>query len=478
MQTVTRDVIEPRRLSAGGPLVQSQSGMPQRGDEMELADSFKSPAVNNICLLGQGFSTNNFGVHALSTGTISSLRNAFPQARFCFLDYDTFPAVYQVQIPGGPVTVPMLNIRFSKKLYLANHIGRLLFLGLVGRAIPFAGLREKFYARNPYLRQIQDSDFVAALGGGDSFSDIYGQQRLWCVVLPQILVLLMQRPLVLLPQTIGPFDTALGRFLARWILRRARRICTRDTESLDEVTRLLGYKPDQAALAYDMGFALDPMPPSEQVQEQIRGLRQQHELVGLNVSGLLYAGGYTGQNQFGLKSDYREIVRRLIALLIERHGMQVLLVPHVVGGPEDGESDITACNQIAAESGTKFKGRLHQLPDTLDHHQTKWVIGQCDFFIGSRMHACIAAISQGVPAMGLAYSRKFAGVFGSIDATNLVVDLTQLDLPEVLTLVEQQLQRRNDLRKNLRSVAPRLRQAVLDLFKDKEQSALKEGSRA
>ena len=44
----------------------------------------------------------------------------------------------------------------------------------------------------------------------------------------------------------------------------------------------------------------------------------------------------------------------------------------------------------------------------------KAVIGQCDFFIGSRMHACIAALSQGVPCVGVAYSMKFAGVFDTV----------------------------------------------------------------
>ena len=34
--------------------------------------------------------------------------------------------------------------------------------------------------------------------------------------------------------------------------------------------------------------------------------------------------------------------------------------------------------------------------------------------MGARMHACIAAFSSGVPVVPMAYSRKFAGLFGTL----------------------------------------------------------------
>jgi polysaccharide pyruvyl transferase WcaK-like protein len=57
-----------------------------------------------------------------------------------------------------------------------------------------------------------------------------------------------------------------------------------------------------------------------------------------------------------------------------------------------------------------------------DQHEIKGVIGLCDFFIGSRMHACIAALSQGIPTVGVAYSRKFEGVFETVGASDWVID--------------------------------------------------------
>ena len=46
--------------------------------------------------------------------------------------------------------------------------------------------------------------------------------------------------------------------------------------------------------------------------------------------------------------------------------------------------------------------------------EAKTYIAGLDFFMGARMHACIAAFSSGVPVVPMAYSRKFAGLFGTL----------------------------------------------------------------
>ena len=91
------------------------------------------------------------------------------------------------------------------------------------------------------------------------------------------------------------------------------------------MSRLLGHRPAHAHSAYDMAFALDPMPPSAEAKDKLQELRRLGPLVGLNVSGLLFAGGYTRGNQFGLQSDYRQLAKRLIESILELPGHQVLL---------------------------------------------------------------------------------------------------------------------------------------------------------
>jgi polysaccharide pyruvyl transferase WcaK-like protein len=48
------------------------------------------------------------------------------------------------------------------------------------------------------------------------------------------------------------------------------------------------------------------------------------------------------------------------------------------------------------------------------------------------MHACIAALSQGVPTVGLAYSGKFRGVFEALEMGDYALDLRRLGAGEIL----------------------------------------------
>ena len=50
-------------------------------------------------------------------------------------------------------------------------------------------------------------------------------------------------------------------------------------------------------------------------------------LVGLNVSGLLFNGGYTHNNMFGLQTDYKALVYELIDFLIRQKGPRFCLCP-------------------------------------------------------------------------------------------------------------------------------------------------------
>ena len=80
------------------------------------------------------------------------------------------------------------------------------------------------------------------------------------------------------------------------------------------------------------------------------------------------------------------------------------------------------------------------------------------------MHACIAALSQGIPAFGIAYSDKFRGVFESVGAANLVADPRYLDEPSLLDLLRLRLSERHDIQRRLMESMPRVRQTVLGVL--------------
>ncbi len=422
--------------------------------------------TKNILLLGATFNTDNLGVGALAAGALTILVNKYPDAAISFLDYGVGPVVTRTLVADEAIAVPLVNLRFSWRVWLPNNVISLLFLALVYR-VDNKYLGPWAARRNRWLQSLNDAELAFAVSGGDSFSDIYGLGRFFYVALPQILVLLLGKRLVLLPQTMGPFNGLVSRVFARFILKRAEVVFSRDLQGLEGVREILGPATDRdhVRFSHDMGFVLEASEPRQsdlpRNDSREAGVRP---LVGLNVSGLLSMGGYEGNNSFGLKCDYRLLIDRLIAQFIEKDGSDVILVPHVFG--VSGESDVTATARAYDGLKNKYTGRLFRLDGSYSPGEIKYIIGLCDFFVGARMHACIAALSQSVPAVGIAYSRKFFGVLQSIGVEQLVADPRRLTIEEILDVVGRAYSERGSTKEFLQRTMPGVHAKTLSVLDD------------
>ena len=422
-----------------------------------------------IGILGATFETGNMGLGALAAGTVQCIRYEYPNADVFLMDYLHEETARQVRIDGRYLTVPLLNMRFSKKIFLPNNIALLIFLTLVSKLIPGQKLKRKFINRNRYLREIADTHGFVSLAGGDSFADIYGFSRLLYVALPQLLVLLAGKRLILMPQTYGPFRGAWARAIARFILRRAEMIYSRDVSGVEGIASMLGLPAGspKVRFCYDIGFLLEPDAPAHL---KIEGISLSHRsnatLVGVNVSGLLLMEGYTRNNMFGLKVSYRSLIQQIVEHLLQQPNVNVLLVPHVFGEEAGSETDTLACNAIFEELRGKYEGRLGVVRGHYNQNEIKYIIGQCDFFVGSRMHACIAAVSQSVPAVSIAYSDKFVGVMKAVGVESLVADPRRMTVDEILAHVSSNLHGREALHRQLLQRMPQVKRTILNTIAD------------
>ncbi len=418
-----------------------------------------------VVLLGATLDTGNLGVSALTAGAIRCIFEQYPEAEVSLLDYAEAPSVRNLIVRGQPVSVSVVNIRFSKRFYLPNNIAMLLLLAAVLKVFPFKRLKNAVLSRNTWLRHLTETSIAASVAGGDSFSDIYGLERLLYVSLPQVLVLLLGKELVLLPQTLGPFNRSLSKSIARFILKRAQRIYCRDRRGLRILQMLIGptRADEKFVFCYDLGFAVDPVLPA---RAEVVGISLEREnqfpIAGFNISGLLFMGGYTRKNMFGLRVNYKELTYEVIDVLVRQKGAAVLLVPHVLGS--GSESDVDVCEGLYEELKDRYAGRLGVVRGSFNQSEIKYMIGRCDFFVGSRMHACIAAISQEIPTVSVAYSEKFIGVMETVGIEAVVADARSLTREQIVELVAKTYDRRDLIGKELKRRIPDVKTSVLNLF--------------
>ena len=432
-------------------------------------ESFSPTGHPVFCILGARLDTGNMGVGALTMGAITVIKNSFPIAELFMLDYDDKPGVQHCLIAGERVDVPLINMRFSKKLFLRNHVLRLLALALFWRIVPLKRFGAFVLRHNEWLAAIQRADCCCSIAGGDSFADIYGMERFFYVALPQILCLLLKIPLVHLPQTYGPFRNRLARRITAEILARSKAIYSRDLEGTTLVRELLKKKgpSNEAVFCYDVGFVLEPRrpasfpPPFETLIDRYAG-----NITGINISGLLWMGGNSRDNMFGLNVFYPDFTRRLVRYFLEVRNTAVVLVPHVCAVGKSREADDCVCFDLYKELHGRYGDRFLFDTGAYDQNEIKYLIGKTSFFIGARMHACIAALSQSIPAVGIAYSKKFKGVLTSIGVPELTVDPSRLTEDGLMTAIGGLYDQREEFAATLRKTMPGVKTRVLGLFKE------------
>ena len=258
---------------------------------------------------------------------------------------------------------------------------------------------------DPALRnQLIQYDLVLDTGAGDSFTDIYGHRRLATILYVRQAARRLGIPVVIAPQTIGPFRSRVARHLAARSLQSADLVLTRDSVSASLVH---SWGISNVVESSDLVFALGTEKPYGD-----------HDII-LNVSGLLWH-----ENPHVNHVHYRASITTLVRGLQER-GRRVTALPHVLSNSSvDDDSAIlpdvaTIANEVATPN---------------DLREARAIIGGAQLVIGARMHACLNSLSQGVPAIPWAYSRKFTPLLADLGWANVVELQSAQGEPAVETL--------------------------------------------
>lgn len=369
-----------------------------------------------VLISGFNIHDNNRGTAALSYGAISFLKeknllkdkqilvnfrrikNFFkPQNRGCLNEI--------ISTADGNWTHITFNVFFLEiELYLR-----------LGILFPFTSFGK-------VMRQIS---LVAAINGGDGFSDIYSTTTFLSRLYDIGYAMRKGIPVLILPQTLGPFSDKRNLLIAKRILKYANKVYVRDDKFTDELKKMnVKYE-----LAKDLSAFMKPQPWDISIPKNS---------IGINVSGLAYSNTFrTLSGQF---EQYPVLIDQLINHF-QKKGVIVYLIPHSYNyyNPEPSNDDIIACRE--AYNKLKDKQNVVFLDKDLTSPKVKYVISLMNFFIGTRMHANFAAIYTGVPVFGLAYSFKFEGAFtaNGLDGkkqTAKINNLLKSDIPALIEKIE------------------------------------------
>lgn len=357
----------------------------------------------------------NRGVGALAYSTISFIHKLYKKSgrevEICIADGRLAPTCFVIQNE----TIRCTHI-IAINFFLFRHVLKSLL----------------FFS---HFKRYLGCDYILDLGLGDSFSDIYGKKRFDSINHHHKTARLFRKKMLFLPQTIGPFASKAIQKKAVDSLQNATMVFARDEQSYlfvkEHTTQRANYQ--LIDIAFFMPFEVRPF-----AHDQIN--------VGLNVSALLWHGGYTKDNQFNLRCDYARLIEKVIGYFLSLPDVQIHLVPHVVLRKSSVENDY----EVALTLEKQFcSDRIVVAPFFEDPLEAKNYISGLDFFLGARMHSCIAAFSSGVPVYPMAYSRKFNGLFAQTLDYSCMGDMVHQSEEEILQGISDAYDRRNQLQQQV-----------------------------
>lgn len=331
-----------------------------------------------IALLGADINNTNLGCQALTWSLLFILEKIRKANNWNFKYY-----IFEADPDLIKTNEMLASLNIDKENVETVHLGCI--------TDPLRAL--KYVKRNSHVfRFLKSCDIAFDVTRGDSFSDLYGTKVFNTFSYYKRFLEKTNVPLVLAPQTYGPFLKKQNALCAKKIFDGTDYILSRDALSDELVFKLSGKR---TIVTTDMAFQL-PYKKGHIESERIK--------VGINISGLLSIAKKGEYNQnIKIFDKYNKVIEKLIEWLIAKEKYEVYLIPHVT-------NDVDAIIQY------KDKYPNVKCISYVDNPQKiKEQISSMDIFLGSRMHATIGALSSGVVTIPLAYSRKFKGVFDLLD---------------------------------------------------------------
>lgn len=360
-----------------------------------------------IGIMGGLVSNENMGCVALTYSLINILekikKNLGYEFHYTIFEYEYIEHCYSSL--SQKLQIDKSRLHFSKIGFYENEDWK-LYIKTISEKVKM-------------VNNIKKCDLVIDITQGDSFTDIYGMGRFSSLTHVKELVEKFNIPLILAPQTYGPFLSDAAKNKAQSVIENALLVMARDKESAEYVR---SFCKKDVVVTTDLAFGL---PFDKKNKSKTHKLK-----IGLNPSGLLVSSR-TEKTKLSttLAADYDVYIKELTCKILEHSNYELHIIPHV----GDDASEMFS-NMDGVIVHKRFK----------DPIEAKNIIAQMDVFIGSRMHATIGAFSAGVATIPVAYSRKFSGLYHSLGYDN-VVDLTSLETEAALDYTYSLLERYEQL---------------------------------
>jgi len=385
----------------------------------------------NILLL-HAYSRHNKGDAAILSVMVKELKETFPGSSFRIssLDGESIGKDFE----GALVEASLFyGIIYASKSSLAKLVNLIkVYFGSYS------------VETQTFSNSLKWADVFVGVGGGyiNSRKGLKSILSLWLTMQEFKLAQKTGKPIILFPQSIGPFAYDFHKKMIQTILKKIKLIFAREHITL-KLLQDMGLQEPQIAWSPDMGFSFS----SDKKQSMKEHMQKMHINFSKPIVGITVRKWLSGEGQ----GKYELVISEFADWLISEKYMQVVFIPQVTSVLHN-DDDREVQKRIIEKMKTKKE--VWSLEEQFDHYEIKGIYENMSYVVGTRMHSVIFALTSFVPAIAIAYEYKSEGIMEDLHLGEWVVALENVSSEDLKSSFNHLELESHNYKEKLASVLP------------------------
>ena len=402
-------------------------------------------------VITNGYTWNNSGDAGIIIGTIAMLRQTFGKDTEVTV-FTATPELDQKMYNKSGVRARFLDhMLIMPKKYLGVIPYNSYFL------IPQTCLGIlKLSLRKWYLdecrenyKALKNADLIIVCGGGFlGGNNFFGNL---CQLYQVKVNLRYHKKVIVLGDSVEPADKWYICAMLKSTLRRVDHFYSREyitTDFLRNALKLL-----TVSEIPDMAFFFDKMDAPVQIREYYK-LEHGQIIIGITLRDCFKKSEY-----IKCKEDYIKAIVKFISEIIDKFQCFLCCIPFC---RNDGDDDRIISEEVIDKLDNKYKKNMQLLDYEMSPAELKGLIQQMDYFVGTRMHSNIFAMSVGIPVIALKYEEKTQGIMEMMGMADYVFNAYYPDVDAMVKSLERQMKERDKITDKLKKTVNKFKGKITE----------------
>lgn len=229
--------------------------------------------------------------------------------------------------------------------------------------------------------------------------------RMWDLIIAKKI---FGKPVILFPNSVGPFRTVIGRFLGRNILNNIDAVIVREKFSVEAINKL-NLKDVNLKLTSDIVLLYE-------TSKDEMAIDLKDSCIGI------CPGYYSGSLSAESNEKYIQSHAQALDKFIDIYKVNILFIPHYKSGFKNDDLDIS--KQILKRMSNKKAARI-MMVNTVEEFSS--ILGSMEMVVTSKMHPGVLSITNFVPTLAVVYDYKQSGFFEQLGISEHKIYITDLE---------------------------------------------------